>query len=124
MMILLTNPLPRFIRIKLGIENEIYLVDVVAYPKSLKTVKDILENPVFEKIVWDGRSDYAELWHGDGIAMEPVLDLQLVRIYQACDGLPGFSGFIKLEGMSRVFDNLGYWARQESGVDVHEMTRG
>jgi len=109
--------------VQLGLENKIYLVDVIAYPKSLKTVKDILENPVLEKIVWDGRSDYAELWHGHGIAMHPVLDLQLVRIYQTCDGLPGYAGFIKLEGMSRVFDKLGYQVRQGSGVDVNKMTR-
>jgi len=105
------------------VENEIYLVDVITYPKSIDTLKRILEDPLLQKVVWDGRSDYSELWHGHGIAMEPVLDLQLVRIYQVCDGRAGPSGFIKLEGMSRVFENLSYYIRRSSGVDTVRLAR-
>lgn len=109
--------------VQLSIEDKIYLVDVIAFPENIATLKDILENPVLEKVVWDGRMDYSELWHGHGISVNPVLDLQLVRIYRVCDGRAGGSGFIKLEAMSRVFENIDYRLRQESGIDVSKLTR-
>jgi hypothetical protein len=56
--------------------------------------------------------------------MESVLDLQLVRIYQVCDGRAGSSGFIKLESMSRVFENLSYYIHRVSGADTVRLARG
>jgi 3'-5' exonuclease len=109
--------------VQLGIESEIYLVDVIAFPKTINVVKDILENPVLEKVVWDGRSDYAELWHGHGIDLNPVLDLQLVHVYKFSGGLPGPRGFIALTGMSTAFSRLNSRERSTC-VDADRMTRG
>src|SRR5271155_5807635 len=45
--------------VQLGIGEHVYLIDVIAYPKSLEVLKDALENVEIEKIVWDGRNDFA-----------------------------------------------------------------
>jgi len=48
--------------VQLALEDEIYRVDIVEIVESLKVLKMILEHEKFEKVLWDGRSDYAELW--------------------------------------------------------------
>ena len=87
--------------VQIGIAEHVYLVDVIAYPESLLTLKDILENPKIEKVVWDGRNDYSELWHGHGINMKPVLDLQLIHIHATSHGWR--RGFNVVDGVSKVF---------------------
>lgn len=89
--------------VQIGVEEKVYLIDVIVYPESIETVKEILEDAEIEKVVWDGRSDYSELWHGHRIALSPVLDLQLVQVYEKTGGRPGPRGFITLEGMSTAF---------------------
>jgi len=108
--------------VQLGIESKIYLIDVIAFPKAIAIVKEILEDPVLEKIVWDGRSDYAELWHGHGIDLNPVIDLQLVQVYRLCGGSPGPKGFIALMGMSTAFSRLNF--RERICIDLDRLTTG
>lgn len=90
--------------VQLGIEVEIYIVDIVEIAESLDILKMILEHETFEKVLWDGRNDYAELWHGHGIDMSPVLDLQLVRIHETSSGRG--RGFTRLDGMGKVFSAM------------------
>jgi len=107
--------------VQLGLEEVIYLVDVIECPLSLTTLKMVLENPKFEKIVWDGRSDYAELWHGHGISLNPVLDLQLVRVYES----GGYRrGFINLDGMRNVFSAIVGRGLTCDGIDLKRMIEG
>jgi len=55
---------------------------MIEFPDSLIHLKEILEHPQVQKVVWDGRSDYSEFWHGHRIRMRPVLDFQLVDVYR------------------------------------------
>lgn len=110
--------------VQLGIENDIYLVDVIAFPETIPTVKDILENPVLEKVVWDGRSDYSELWHGHEIRIDPVIDLQLVQAYKSSGGYPGRNGFISLTGMATAFSKLSLREQRDAGIDLHRLSMG
>ena len=101
-----------------------YLVDVLKYPKDLGNLKEILESPTFVKVVWDGRQDYAELWHRHGIELNPVLDLQLVRIHENLYGGPIPRGFIILEGMAKVFSELCGGRNGGSGIDMNRLKQG
>jgi exonuclease 3'-5' domain-containing protein 1 len=61
--------------------NEIYLVDILCYERdTLKPLFDILKDPKRPKIVFDGRNDFSELYHGFGVELKGVLDLQLADI--------------------------------------------
>jgi len=109
--------------IQLGVENIVYLVDVIAYPESLVSLKPILEDPLLKKVVWDGRSDYSELWNGHGIKLTSPVDLQLVRVYEKCRGVAGADGYIMLEGMGKVFSSKAGIAR-ESGINQTRFAQG
>jgi len=106
--------------IQLGIESEIYFIDVIALPIAITIVKEILEDHVIEKVMWDGRSDYADLWHGHGIDLNPVIDLQLVQVYRLSRDNPGPRGFITLTGMSTAFSKLNF--RERVCVDLDGLT--
>ena len=111
--------------VQLGVERKVYLVDVIAYPASLDTLKGILENPKLDKIVWDGRSDWCELWFGHGIAMGPLIDLQLVRVYEMCNGIPHHAGgYIMLDGMGKVFEKATSSVHEDSGIVMTNYFKG
>ena len=111
--------------VQLGVEREVYLVDVIACPASLDTLKGILENPRLDKIVWDGRSDWCELWFGHGIAIGPLIDLQLVRVYEMSGGIPrNTGGYIMLDGMGKVFERAPSSVRQDSGIVMTNFFKG
>ena len=106
--------------IQLGIEERVYLVDVVECPESLETLKMILENQKFEKITWDGRSDFAELWHEHGIALRRVLDLQLLRVHE--NPRVHQRGYIRLEGMGKMFlDLVKRDGIKNPGIDLNKL---
>jgi len=98
-------------------------VDIITYPEALDSLKPIIENPRLEKVVWDGRNDYCELWHGHGIELRSPLDLQLVRVYEACNGRSGSQGFIMLQGMGKVFQSKATVVR-ESGINQTRLEEG
>lgn len=111
--------------VQLGVEREVYLVDVIVYPESLDTLKNILEDPNLVKVVWDGRSDYCELWFGHGIALSPLIDLQLLRIYEMCGGVARNPGkYIKLEGMGKTFETAPEAVLRDSGIDMANFVQG
>jgi hypothetical protein len=99
------------------------LVDVITYPQALVPLKTILEDSRLEKVVWDGRMDYSELWHGHGIKLTKPVDLQLVRVYESCGGRAGPQGYMILEGMGKVFSSKPSVARV-SGINQLRFNEG
>jgi hypothetical protein len=110
--------------IQVGIEKKVYLIDVVSYPKCIAVMKDILEDPHIDKVMWDGRSDATELWCSHKIALGPVIDLQLIRVYLSQGGRPGPRGYMKLEGMGKVFEQSSLSVQSESSIDMRKFTKG
>lgn len=103
--------------VQLGIEEEAYVIDVIEFPGSLMHLKGILEHPQVQKVVWDGRSDYSELWHGHRIRMRPVLDLQLVDVYRYSPERVNRRCSIRLSGLGKAFDKVCE-SSKSSTVDV------
>jgi exonuclease 3'-5' domain-containing protein 1 len=62
----------------------IFLVDVLSFQGEkahyLTPIFDMLKSDDVFKIVFDGRMDFSELFHGHGVELRNVLDLQLVDI--------------------------------------------
>ena len=111
--------------VQLGIGEKIYLVDPVACPDGMTTMKYILEDSTCNKVVWDGRNDFSELWHGPyTISMNPVIDLQLVYVRLATGGRKGSRGFVKVEGMDKAFEKLERTKLIESGIDLERFAEG
>jgi hypothetical protein len=66
----------------LGTESsKSYLIDGLAFTiEQLRPLLSILSNEAIHKVVWDGRMDYSELWHGYAIELKGTLDLQIADI--------------------------------------------
>ena len=109
--------------VQIGIENDIYLIDVITFKDSIPVLKEILEDEKLVKIFWDARNDFAELWHGHEIHLRPVLDLQLLRVYQNNGWRINGRGWAKLEGMGRTFSNLSTHSRSMLGVSELQFQR-
>ena len=59
----------------------IYLIDVSCLSRALLSpIFDVLMSPKVTKVLWDGRMDYSALYHGFGVRMRNVIDLQVVDI--------------------------------------------
>lgn len=108
--------------VQVGVETDIYLIDVIKYEEAIPALKKILENEKLVKIMWDARNDFSELWHGHQIHLQTVLDLQLLRIYIRESWRIGTRGWIKLEGMGRVFSDLNtYGSQLQVGISDQQM---
>jgi len=64
-----------------GISNTHLSLVLPTTRKPFRPVFDIIQTSSPTKIVFDGRMDYAELFHGHDIPICGVLDLQLADIY-------------------------------------------
>ncbi len=61
--------------------SKTYLIDVFSLTNDkLRPLFDIIQSTSPTKIVFDGRMDFSELYHGSGITLHGVLDLQLVDV--------------------------------------------
>lgn len=110
--------------VQVGVESDIYLIDVIKYEEGIPALKKILENEKLVKVMWDARNDFSELWHGHQIHLRAVLDLQLLRIYIRESWRIGARGWIKLEGMGRVFSDLNtYGSRLQVRITEQQMRR-
>ena len=59
----------------------IYLIDTISLTKDqLSPIFDIIESSSVTKIVFDGRMDFSELYHGWSVSLRGVLDLQLADV--------------------------------------------
>jgi exonuclease 3'-5' domain-containing protein 1 len=58
-----------------------YIIDVVSLPRTaLEPVFDILRSSNVCKVLFDGRMDYSALYHGYGVELHNLLDVQLVDV--------------------------------------------
>ena len=61
--------------------SKTYLFDAISITNdTLRPLFDILQSHSVTKIVFDGRMDFSELYHGRGVDLHNVLDLQLVDV--------------------------------------------
>lgn len=61
--------------------NHNYLVDALQLSKTeLSPIFDVLQSSSCRKIMFDGRMDFSELYHGWGIRLSEVVDLQIADI--------------------------------------------
>jgi len=61
--------------------SKTYLFDAISITNdTLRPLFDILQSHSVTKIVYDGRMDFSELYHGRGVDLRNVLDLQLVDV--------------------------------------------
>lgn len=59
-----------------------YIIDVVSLGNDkLRPVFDIIGSSSQTKIVFDGRMDFSELYHGHNVSIEGALDLQLADVH-------------------------------------------
>lgn len=107
----------------MGIKDDIFLLDVLTYGKNLEVVKEILENPEVDKIMWDGRFGVAELWHGHEISVKSVIDLQLVHVYEKTGGRIAPRGFLPAESLESAFSNLEPEVHESTGMDMTAFHR-
>ena len=62
--------------------SQTYLIDtVILTGDELRPLFDIIQSSSPTKIVFDGRMDFSELFHGYGVSMQGVLDLQLADVH-------------------------------------------
>lgn len=109
--------------VELGMDDEIFLLDVLTYGKTLDVLKDVLENPEIEKIMWDARNAGSELHHGHEISLQSVIDLQLVQVYEEAAGHIPVRGFMPTESVDTAFLGLGRESHQDTGFDIHTFKR-
>jgi exonuclease 3'-5' domain-containing protein 1 len=61
--------------------SKTYLIDAISLTNdNLRPLFDIIQSSSPTKIVFDGRMDFSALYHGRGITLHGVLDLQLVDV--------------------------------------------
>ena len=72
--------------LQIGLPKKTVVVDVIAVEDDIPRLSPFLQNRSIQKIVWDGRLGYSELWHRYDIRLENVLDLQLVYLHDRYDG--------------------------------------
>ena len=109
--------------VELGVDEEIFLLDVLTYSKALDVLKEILENDEIDKIMWDGRNAVAELDHGHEISIESPIDLQLVQVHEKAGGNPRIRGFVPIEHMDAAFLDLSEEVHTGTGMDMHAYKR-
>ncbi|KZS87955.1 hypothetical protein SISNIDRAFT_279833 [Sistotremastrum niveocremeum HHB9708] len=85
--------------------HPIFLIDVLAFTKAeLRPLYDFLEDPSVLKVVFDGRQDFSELWHGEGVELKNVIDLQLADIT---------SRSLRGEGQREQLQRLGRYLKRD-----------
>ena len=61
--------------------SKTYLIDTISLTKDqLLPIFDVIKSSSVTKIVFDGRMDFSELYHGWGVSLRSVLDLQLADV--------------------------------------------
>jgi len=107
--------------IELGIKDENYLLDVLTYSRNLDAIKSVLEDEGVEKIVWDGRNMFSELFHGHEIRLTGVLDLQLLHVY-ANTSRRSIHGFHHIEDLKTAYEGCDE-KDKDCHVDLPRMLR-
>jgi hypothetical protein len=109
--------------VQVGVEDSIYLIDVLTYRKNIDAVK-LLQNSNLEKIVWDGRNIYSEIWHSYEVAVESVIDLQLVHVREVSKGRQSRRNVVCVAEMSNAFSKLDVQTQQSCGINLDRLKEG
>ena len=110
--------------VQIGVKEDIYLLDVLTYSRNFEVLKVLCESDKVEKVMWDGRNEVAELWHGHEISVHSPVDLQLVHVYEQTGGRITPRGFLRAESMSTEFLNLDSEMHEAAGIDnIPSFTR-
>jgi hypothetical protein len=110
--------------VQVGVEDSIYLIDVLTYRKNIDAVK-LLQNSNLDKIVWDGRNIYSEIWHSYEVAVESVIDLQLVHAQEVSkDGQTRKGKVVYVAEMNNAFSKLEVQTQQSCGINLDRRRKG
>jgi exonuclease 3'-5' domain-containing protein 1 len=95
-----------------------YLIDVVRLSRpALQPIFDILCSHRVLKVTFDGRMDFSALYHGHGIELQRVLDLQLVDVASRNE-----SQKKHLERLGKYLNRGEINANKRMYVDVHKLS--
>ena len=95
-----------------------YLIDIVRLsPAALAPVFALLRSSSVLKIVFDGRMDFSALYHGHGVEIQGVLDLQLVDVASRRE-----SPEAHLERLGNYLKRGEINANKQMYVDVHKLS--
>ena len=95
-----------------------YLIDIVRLsPAALAPVFALLRSSSVLKIVFDGRMDFSALYHGHGVEIQGVLDLQLVDVASRCE-----SPEAHLKRLGNYLKRGEINANKQMYVDVHKLS--
>lgn len=95
-----------------------YLIDVVRLsPSDLQPVFDLLRSSSILKVVFDGRMDFSALYHGHGVELQSVLDVQLVDVASRCD-----SQEKRLERLAKYLSRGEVNGSKHLYADVHKVS--
>jgi len=72
--------------------------------------------------MWDGRFASAELFHEHEISIQPVIDVQLVHVYEKTGGKIAARGFLPAESMESAFSNLEEKVQVSTGMNPKGFT--
>jgi exonuclease 3'-5' domain-containing protein 1 len=98
--------------------EQTYLIDVVQLsPAALQPVFDILRSHRVLKVTFDGRMDFSALYHGHGIELQSVLDLQLMDVVSRNE-----SQEKHLERLGKYLKRGEINANKRMYVDVHKLS--
>jgi hypothetical protein len=114
----------RLALVQIGFKEDIYLLDVLTYAKGLDVLKEIVENKDVEKVVWDGRRISSELFHGNQITFQGIVDLQLMNVYEKMDERQvATRGFLSLQDLGTAFSELDEKTQNETTINVKHLTK-
>ena len=95
-----------------------YLIDVVRLsPSALHPIFTLLRSSSVLKIVFDGRMDFSALYHGHGVELQGVLDLQLVDVASRRE-----SPEEHLQRLGKYLNRGEINANKRMYVDVHKLS--
>ncbi|KZS87962.1 hypothetical protein SISNIDRAFT_418863 [Sistotremastrum niveocremeum HHB9708] len=100
----------------------VFIVDVLAFSKAqLRPFYDILEDGSIVKVVFGGRHDFSELYHGQGVDLRGVVDLQIADVVSREVRGEGFEE--QMRRLGQYGDDRAIWdsTLQARYVGVHRL---
>jgi exonuclease 3'-5' domain-containing protein 1 len=98
-----------------------YIIDVVNLPRTaLEPVFDILRSSDVCKVLFDGRMDYSALYHGYGVELHNLLDVQLVDVASRQtrgEGQPG-----QFRRLQKYLRHINFHSNLEAYQQVHKLS--
>jgi hypothetical protein len=77
-----------------------------------------------EKVLWDGRCISSELFHGNQITFEGIVDIQLMNVYEKMDEQQvATRGFLSLQDLGTAFSELDEKTQNETALNLKHLTK-